>query len=359
MRFSKGKASKQYSPRGRICTYMSEVIMDILGLPESLTKLTADDSKQIKIFSGRANPLLSKEIAKELGLELGKIKIKPFSDGELYVQIQESVRGCEVFLIQPTNTPVNENLVELLIIIDALRRASAKTINVVMPYFGYARQDRKAAGREPITSKLVAKLIGEAGADRVLCLDLHSEQIIGFFDTLVDHVRAMPVLNDYIRRFIGLDNLVIVSPDVGGVSRARAYAKRLGDAPIAIVDKRRSYDEQNVIEVMNVIGDVEGKIAIIVDDLVDTAGTVCKAAELIRSKGALKVYACATHGVLSGPAYERIEASTIEEFIICDSIPLNPVWIQSKKMKQVSVAPFLAEAIRRIFTGDSVSGLFD
>lgn len=340
-------------------TYMSEFPMDVLGLPNSLTKLSADDSKQIKIFTGRANPLIGKEIAKELGLELGKIKIKPFADGELYVQIQESVRGCEVFLIQPTHPPVNENFVELLIIIDALRRASARTINVVMPYFGYARQDRKAAGREPITSKLVAKLIGEAGADRVLCLDLHSEQIIGFFDTLVDHVRAMPVLNDYIKRFIGIENLVIVSPDVGGVSRARAYAKRLGDAPIAIVDKRRSYDKQNVVEVMNVIGDVEGKIAVIVDDLVDTAGTVCKAAELIKSQGALKVFACATHGVLSGPAYERIEASVIEEFIICDSIPLNPVWIQSKKMKQVSVAPFLAEAIKRIYTGDSVSGLFD
>ncbi len=329
-----------------------------LGLPESLTKLSPDDSKQIKIFSGRANPLLSMEIAQELGMELGKIKISPFADGELYVQIQESVRGCEVFLIQPTSPPVNENLMELLIIIDALRRASAKTINVVMPYYGYARQDRKASGREPITSKLVAQLIGEAGADRVLCLDLHSEQIIGFFDTLVDHVHAMPVLNDYVKRFIGTDNLVIVSPDVGGVARARGYAKRLGDAPIAIVDKRRQHDKQNVVEVMNVIGDVEGKIAILIDDLIDTAGTICKAAELIKSKGATRVFACATHGVLSGPAYERIESSVIEEIIITNSIPLAPMWIQSKKMKQISVAPFLAEAIRRIHTGDSVSGLF-
>jgi ribose-phosphate pyrophosphokinase len=331
---------------------------EILGLPEKLTQLQSEDEKMIKIFAGRSNPLLSQEIAKELGMELGKLKIKPFADGELYVQIQESVRGHEVFLIQPTCPPVNENLMELLIVLDALKRASAKTINVVMPYYGYARQDRKAAGREPITAKLVAKLISEAGADRVLCLDLHSEQIIGFFDTLVDHVHASPVLIDYIKRFIGTDNLIIVSPDVGGVARARAYAKRLDDAPIAIVDKRRMHDKQNVIEVMNVIGEVEGKVAILIDDLVDTAGTMCKAAELIKEKGATKVYACATHGVLSGPAFERIEASCIEEFIITNSIPLAPLWIQSKKMKQVSIAPFIAEAIRRIHTGDSVSGLF-
>jgi ribose-phosphate pyrophosphokinase len=331
---------------------------DLLGLPEKLTQLNNSDDKQIKIFSGRANPLLSKEIAKELGLELGQINIKPFADGELYVQIQESVRGCDVFLVQPTHSPVNENLVEMLIVIDALKRASAKTINVVMPYYGYARQDRKAAGREPITAKLVAKMIKEAGADRVLCLDLHSEQIIGFFDTLVDHVHAAPVVIDYIKRFIGLENLVIVSPDVGGVSRARAYAKKLNDAPIAIVDKRRMHDQQNVVEVMNVIGDIDGKIAILIDDLIDTAGTMCKAAQLIKDKGASKVFACATHGVLSGPAYERIQASPIEELIITDTIPLAPIWIQSKKVKQISVAPFLAEAIRRIYTGDSVSGLF-
>jgi ribose-phosphate pyrophosphokinase len=331
---------------------------ELLGLPEKLTQLSSSDEKNIKIFSGRSNPLLSKEIAKELGMELGQIKIKPFADGELYVQIQESVRGCEVFLIQPTCPPVNENLMELLIILDALKRASAKTINVILPYYGYARQDRKAAGREPITSKLVAKMISEAGADRVLCLDLHSEQIIGFFDTLVDHVHASPVLIDYIKRFIGNDDLVLVSPDVGGVARARAFAKRLNDAPIAIVDKRRMLDQQNMIEVMNVIGDVEGKTAILIDDLIDTAGTMCKAAELIKEKGAKKVFACATHGVLSGPAFERIEASCIEELVITNSIPLAPIWIQSEKIKQVSIAPFIAEAIRRIHTGDSVSGLF-
>jgi ribose-phosphate pyrophosphokinase len=337
---------------------MSRKTDDVLGMPEKLVSLDALEQKQIKIFSGRANPLLSMEIAKELGLELGKINIKPFADGELYVQVQESVRGCEVYLVQPTHVPVNENLVELLIIIDALKRASAKTINVVMPYFGYARQDRKAAGREPITSKLVAKLIAEAGADRVLCLDLHSEQIIGFFDCLVDHVHAAPVLIDYVKRFIGLENLVIVSPDVGGVARARAYAKKLGDAPIAIVDKRRMHDQQNVVEVMNIIGDVQGKTAILIDDLVDTAGTMCKAAQLLKDKGATRIFALASHGVLSGPAYERVEASPIEELIITNSIPLAPIWIQSKKIKQVSVAPFLAEAIRRIYTGDSVSGLF-
>lgn len=330
----------------------------VLGLPENIKPLEIEDNKQIKIFSGRANPMLGKEVAKELGLELGNISIKPFADGELYVQIGESVRGHDVFLIQATHPPVNENLVELMVIIDALRRASAKTINVIMPYFGYARQDRKAAGREPITSKLVAKLIGEAGADRVLCLDLHSDQIIGFFDVLVDHVYAAPVLIDYIKRFIDTDDLVIVSPDVGGVARARGYAKRIGDVPIAIVDKRRHHDKQNVVEVMNVIGDVEGKTAILIDDLIDTAGTITKAADLIMEKGAKEVYACATHGVLSGPAYELIENSPIKELIITNSIPLQPMWYQSKKAVQVSVAPFLAEAIRRIFSNGSVSGMF-
>ncbi len=331
---------------------------DLVGVPEKITTLGPQDEKQIKVFTGRANPLLGKEIAKELGLELGKITIKPFADGELYVQIQESVRGHEIFLIHPTHSPVNENIMELLVMIDALKRASAKHINVIMPYFGYARQDRKAAGREPITAKLVAKLIGEAGADRVLCLDLHSEQIVGFFDCLVDHVYANPVIIDYIKRFIGIENLVIVSPDVGGVRRARAFAKQLGDAPIAIVDKRRHLDKQNYVEVMNIIGEVDGMTAILIDDIIDTAGTMCQAAQLIKDQGAEKIFACATHGVLSGPAFERIEASPIEELIVTNSIPLAPIWIQSSKIKQISVAPFLAEAIRRIYTGDSVSGLF-
>lgn len=332
--------------------------METLNLPEKLANFQQSTDRQIKIFSGRANPALSNEIAKELGLELGKIKIKPFADGELYVQIQESVRGCDVFLIQPTHNPVNENIMELLIMIDALKRASANTINVIMPYYGYARQDRKASGREPITSKLSAKLIGEAGADRVVCLDLHSTQIVGFFDTLIDHVFAAPVLVDYMKRTIDMDNLVVVSPDVGGVARAREFAKRLGDAPIAIVDKRRSYDVHNSVEVFNIIGEVEGKTAILVDDLIDTAGTICKAASLLQENGAKEVYAAASHGVLSGPAFERIEESPIKELIITNSIPLKPIWLQSKKMKQISVAPFLGEAIRRIFSNDSVSGMF-
>jgi ribose-phosphate pyrophosphokinase len=332
--------------------------METLGLPSTLTQLQKDSEHKIKIFSGRANELLGKMIAKELGFELGKIKIQPFSDGELYVQIQESVRGCEVFIVQSTNPPVNENLMELLIIIDCLKRASAKKINVVMPYYGYARQDRKAAGREPITSKLVAKLIGEAGADRVICLDLHSSQIIGFFDTLIDHVHATPILIEYIKRFIGYENTVVVSPDVGGVARAREFAKRLDDAPIAIVDKRRNLEKHNTVEVMNVIGDVKGKDAILIDDLIDTAGTMCKAAQLLKDQGANRVFACATHGVLSGPAFERIEESPIEQLIITDSIPLAPIWLQSSKIKQVSIAPFMSEAIRRIHTNGSVSGLF-
>jgi ribose-phosphate pyrophosphokinase len=330
----------------------------LLGLPEPLTQLDKADEERIKVFSGRANPLLGNEIAKELGLGLGKVTIKPFSDGEIYIQIQESVRGCDVFLIQSTHNPVNENAMELFILIDSFKRASARSINVIMPYFGYARQDRKAAGREPITSKLIAKLIGEAGADRVLCLDLHSDQIVGFFDILVDHVYASPVLIDYIKRFIDTENLVIVSPDVGGVARARRFAKNLDHAPIAIVDKRRHHDQQNVVEVMNIIGDVEGKTAILIDDLIDTAGTITQAAQLLKAKGCDRVFACATHGVLSGPAFDKIEESPIEEMIITNSIPLAPIWIQSKKIKQISVAPFVAEAIRRIFSNGSVSGMF-
>lgn len=333
--------------------------IETIGLPQEIKPIQVDSGRKVKIFSGSANPLLGKEIAQCLGMELGGIKIKPFSDGELYVQIQESVRGYDVFLIQSTHAPVNENLMELLIVIDALKRASARSINVVMPYYGYARQDRKAAGREPITSKLVAKLIGEAGADRVVCLDLHAAQIVGFFDVLVDHLFASPVLIDYIKRFLPKDDLVLVSPDVGGVARTRAYAKRLDDAPIAIVDKRRSHDKQNVVEVMNVIGEVKGKTCILVDDMIDTAGTICKAAELLKKQGAKAVYGCSTHPVLSGPAFERIEGSCIEELIVTNSIPLAPIWVQSKKIKQVSVAPFLAEAIRRIYSDGSVSGMFD
>jgi ribose-phosphate pyrophosphokinase len=287
-------------------------------------------------------------------LSLGKIKISPFSDGEIYVQIQESVRGVDCFLIQSTCTPVNENLMELLIIIDALKRASAERITVVMPYFGYARQDRKAAGREAITAKLVADLLTTSGAHRVVALDLHAPQIMGFFNILVDHLYASPVLLDYLRRF-PLEDAVIVSPDVGGVARARSYAKKLNDVPIAIIDKRRS--QHNVAEVLSVVGDVEGKVAIMVDDIIDTAGTICTGAELLKKEGAHSIYAVASHAVLSGPANKRLDESPVEQVILTNSIPHDPNSISSK-IVQVSVAGLLGEAIARIHDDCSVSELF-
>ncbi|XP_054781569.1 ribose-phosphate pyrophosphokinase 1 isoform X3 [Prosopis cineraria] len=251
---------------------------------------------RLRIFSGTANPALSQEIACYMGLELGKIKIKRFADGEIYVQLQESVRGCDVFLVQPTCPPANENLMELLIMIDACRRASAKNITAVIPYFGYARADRKSQGRESIAAKLVANLITEAGANRVLACDLHSGQSMGYFDIPVDHVYGQPVILDYLAsKTICSDDLVVVSPDVGGVARARAFAKKLSDAPLAIVDKRRH--GHNVAEVMNLIGDVKGKVAVMVDDMIDTAGTISKGASLLHQEGAREVYACSTHAV--------------------------------------------------------------
>jgi ribose-phosphate pyrophosphokinase len=251
---------------------------------------------RLRIFSGTANPSLSQEIASYLGLELGKINIKRFADGEIYVQLQESVRGCDVFLVQPTCPPANENLMELLIMIDACRRASAKNITAVIPYFGYARADRKSQGRESIAAKLVANMITEAGANRVLVCDLHSSQAMGYFDIPVDHVYGQPVILDYLAsKTICSDDLVVVSPDVGGVARARAFAKKLSDAPLAIVDKRRH--GHNVAEVMNLIGDVRGKVAVMMDDMIDTAGTIAKGAELLHQEGAREVYACCTHAV--------------------------------------------------------------
>jgi ribose-phosphate pyrophosphokinase len=308
----------------------------------------------LKIFSGTANPELASEVAKYMELSLGKIKISPFSDGEIYVQIQESVRGVDCFLLQSTCTPVNENLMELLIIIDALKRASAERITVVMPYFGYARQDRKAAGREAITAKLVADLLTTAGAHRIVALDLHAPQIMGFFNILVDHLYASPVLLDYLRRF-PLNDAVIVSPDVGGVARARSYAKKLNDIPLAIIDKRRS--QHNVAEVLSVVGDVEGKVAIMVDDIIDTAGTICTGAELLKKEGARLIYAVASHAVLSGPANERLDESPVEQVILTNSIPHDPGTISSK-IVQVSVAGLLGEAIARIHNDCSVSELF-
>nr|KJB76298.1 hypothetical protein B456_012G081900 [Gossypium raimondii] len=277
---------------------------------------------RLRIFSGTANPALAQEIACYMGLELGKIKIKRFADGEIYVQLQESVRGCDVFLVQPTCPPANENLMELLIMIDACRRASAKNITAVIPYFGYARADRKTQGRESIAAKLVANLITEAGANRVLACDLHSGQSMGYFDIPVDHVYGQPVILDYLAsKTICSDDLVVVSPDVGGVARARAFAKKLSDAPLAIVDKRRH--GHNVAEVMNLIGDVKGKVAVMVDDMIDTAGTIAKGAALLHQEGAREVYACSTHAVFSPPAIERLSSGLFQEVIITNTIPVS------------------------------------
>ncbi len=311
--------------------------------------------RPVKIFSGRANIPLSKEICEYLNLPLGKITINPFSDGELYVQIQESVRGCDVFLIQPTCPPVNENIMELLIVLDALKRASAEKITIVIPYYGYGRQDRKAAGREPITAKLVADLLGRSGTTRILALDLHATQIMGFFDVLVDHLFATPVLVKHIES-LGLKDIVVVSPDVGGVTRARAFAKKL-NAPIAILDKRRPVDKHNTVEVINIIGEIKGKTCIMVDDMIDTAGTITLGAELLIKEGAKEVLACSTHAVLSGPAKERIDKSPLSTLIVTNSIQVSKERAP-KKLKVLSIAPLLAEAIKRIHLDDSVSEMF-
>lgn len=313
--------------------------------------------RAVKIFSGRANKPLAQEICDYLNLPLGKININPFSDGELYVQIEESVRGCDVFLIQPTSPPVNENVMELFIILDALKRASAEKITVVMPYYGYGRQDRKAAGREPITAKLIADLLSPAGAHRILALDLHATQIMGFFDILVDHLFATPVLVEYIDT-LKLKDIVVVSPDVGGVTRARAFAKKLNDAPIAILDKRRPTGKHNTVEVINIIGEIKGKTCVIVDDMIDTAGTITQGASLLAKEGAREVIACATHGVLSGQAKQRIDNSPITNLIITNSIQVPPERAP-KKLKVLSVAGLLAEAIKRIHLDDSVSEMFN
>lgn len=309
----------------------------------------------LKILSGTANPDLAKEVADYLELSVSPVKIQPFSDGEIYVQLQESVRGVDCFVVQSTCSPVNENLMELLIMLDALKRASAGRITVVMPYFGYARQDRKAAGREAITAKLVADLLTTAGADRVVALDLHAPQIMGFFNILVDHLYGSPVLIDYMNS-LDLKDVVLVSPDVGGVARARAFAKKLNDSPLAIIDKRRT--KHNEAESLSLVGDVKGKVAIMVDDMVDTAGTLVKGAELLRREGAKSIIACSTHAVLSGPANKRLEDSCIEKLIVTNSIPHDPSKI-SKKIIQVSVAKLLGEAIARIHDDSSVSELFE
>lgn len=310
--------------------------------------------KEFKIFAGNSNQGLAEEIAAIMGKPLGKSTVSKFSDGEVSVSIWETVRGVDTYIVQSTCDPVNDNLMELLIMIDAMKRASAGRINAVIPYYGYARQDRKAKARDPITAKLVANLLSKAGADRVVTMDLHASQIQGYFDIPVDHLLGIPILVKYFREK-HLDNIVVVSPDIGSVTRARNMAHPL-DAPIAIVDKRRP--KANVSEIMNIIGDIEDKNVILVDDMIDTAGTITNAANALKELGAKEVYACATHPVLSGPAIERIRASAIKELVLLNTVPIKQNNIDDK-IKMLSVAPLFAEAMMRIFTNESISRLFD
>ncbi len=312
------------------------------------------DNNRLRLFSGSANVPLSQEVARYLGMDLGPMIRKRFADGELYVQIQESIRGCDVYLIQPSCQPVNDHLMELLIMIDACRRASARQITAVIPYYGYARADRKTAGRESITAKLVANLITEAGASRILAMDLHSAQIQGYFDIPFDHVYGSPVLIDYLASK-QLSDIVVVSPDVGGVARARAFAKKLDDAPLAIIDKRRQ--AHNVAEVLNVIGDVEGKTAVLVDDMIDTGGTISEGARLLRQEGAREVYACATHAVFSPPASQRLSSGLFEEVIVTNTIPVAGD-NRFEQLTVLSVANLVGETIWRIHEDSSVSSMF-
>lgn len=308
----------------------------------------------LKLFTCNAHPELANEIAELMGIKVGKSTVNKFSDGEIQVSIWESVRDCDVYVVQPTCAPVNDHLMELLIMIDALKRASAGRINAVIPYYGYARQDRKAKARDPITAKLVANLIQAAGADRVISMDLHANQIQGYFDIPVDHLLGLPILTKYFKEK-NLDNVVVVSPDHGSVTRARNIAERL-DAPIAIVDKRRP--EPNKSEIMNIIGDIDGKNCILLDDMIDTAGTICNAASALIELGAKNVYACATHGVLSGPAKERLEKSPIQELVLLNTLPIDDEK-KLDKMTFISVGPIFSEVITRVYQGGSVSTLFD
>lgn len=309
---------------------------------------------KLKIFSGNSNVPLAQEICKSLDLPLGRANVKKFSDGEIQLEIEENVRGMDVFIVQSTCTPVNVYLMELLIMMDAVRRASADRITAVIPYYGYARQDRKVAPRVPITAKLVADLITTAGADRILTIDLHAGQIQGFFNIPVDHLYAAPVMVEFIKEKY-VNNLVIVSPDAGGVERARAFAKRLG-ASLAIIDKRRT--KPNESNIMNIIGDIKGKTALLLDDMVDTAGTITQAANALLDEGASKVAACCTHPVLSGKAIEKISQSGMEQMVVTDTIPLREEARSCKKINVLSVSRLLGEAIKRIHNDDSVSSLF-
>lgn len=313
--------------------------------------------KNIKIFTGNSHPDLAQEIADILGVPLGKAKVSTFSDGEISVDIDETVRGADVFVVQSTSSPVNNNLMEVLIMIDAFKRASAGRITVVMPYYGYARQDRKVKSRDPITAKLVADLLTAAGAHRVLTMDLHAAQIQGYFNIPVDHLLGSPILSNYFaeKGLEDVEDVVVVSPDLGSVTRARKFADRL-QAPIAIIDKRRP--KANVSEIMNIIGDIEGKQCILIDDMIDTAGTIANAANALVELGATKVYACCTHGVLSGPAFERINNSAIEELVMLNTVKL-PERNDLAKFKSISVAPLFAEAIQRIYDDKPISKLFE
>ena len=313
-------------------------------------------SSGVMVFSGNANPQLTADIAAYLDIPLGKAAVGQFSDGESMVEIQENVRGRDVFVVQPTCEPTNDNLMELLVMIDALRWSSVRRVTAVIPYYGYARQDRRPrSARVPITARLAAKMIGTAGADRVLTMDLHADQIQGFFDIPVDNVYASPILLGDIWRQ-KYDDLMVVSPDVGGVVRARALAKRLDDADLAIIDKRRP--KAHVAQVMNIIGDVEGRSCVLIDDLVDTAGTLCKAAAALKDHGAAQVVAYCTHAVLSGPAVTNIESSRLDELVVTNTIPLREDAVACTKIRQLSIAGLLAESIRRINNEESVSSLF-
>ena len=317
--------------------------------------MVSDEAKsKIRLFTGTSNPELAQEIADHLGVPMGDAVVGRFRDGEINLQVRETVRGAKCYVIQPTCPPADSNLMELLVMIDALKRASAQSIAAVIPYYGYARQDRKNKPRDPICAKLVANLIEAAGADRVLTMDLHAGQIQGFFDIPVDNLKAMPILANYFKAK-GLENIVVVSPDVGGVARAREMSQRL-NAPLAILDKRRPQPNEAVV--MNVIGDVKGKVAIMVDDLIDTGGTIAHGAEALIKDGAVKVYACCTHPVFSHPAIERLRDAPIEEVVVTNTIPVPPD-NRPEKIKVLSVAPLFAEAIQRIFEDRSVSRLFD
>ena len=311
-----------------------------------------NNTDNLKVFTCNANPKLADEISSYLGIELGKSHVQNFSDGETNITIDESVRGCDVFIVQSTCAPVNDNLMELLIMIDAMRRASARRITAVIPYYGYARQDRKSRGREPITAKLVANLIVKAGADRVLTMDLHAQQIQGFFDIPVDHLMGVPILADYYKG-LNIEDLVVVSPDMGGVTRARSLATRLG-VPLAIIDKRRPMP--NVSEIMNIIGDINGKNVIMIDDIIDTAGTITNGAAALIERGAKSVYVSCTHPILSGPAYERLQNAPIKEIVTTHTIPTTK---PMDKLTVLSVAPLMGEAILRIHNDASVSEMFN